>query len=330
MIPIVNWTEDAREFPNQSIEMRLADSENVRQRIREVLDAEEVQYCGRGFNCAHHLAAGGTLHEKVVVRRMLAPVPALERRLEREYSVLVALRRAGFPNAPTPVRRLMPGDTDGSPAFVMTYVPGPSLPMEPDALREFGRVVKRLHSVEIPVSMRALYVTPEEAVRRAFMRVCSNLDSVRSAMAPDDWLAASDLRRRLERNLPRLEWKAKPPVLVHGDLGDHNVIFSNLTPVLMDWEFACPAEPIFDLMWLFSGRAGFAADEQEHVLEGYGGMPRGREQHLPWLRRLALLDMGLWAQSGLADIEVGRNAAFFGPKDRAFLEGQVARLHWEA
>jgi aminoglycoside phosphotransferase (APT) family kinase protein len=329
MIPIVNWTEEAGDFPNTSVEMRPADSGPIRAKIQAVFDADSVEYVGRGYNCAHHVVRRHPPGQDVIVRRMLAPVAALERRLDREFQVLVQLHLAGFCHAPAPVRQLLPGEIDGSPAFAMTYVKGAAFLWCPDELRRLGRAVRTLHEIPVPCALAGLSLPPSEIVRRSLARVRNNLEMTGPTMSVRDARAFWSAYGRVEGVLSKLECNEDPMVLVHGDLGDHNVVSANGTLVLLDWEFASVAPPVFDLMWLFSLRDEFGGDGQRHFLDGYGRTPEGTEEELPWLRRLALLDMSLWAHSGLDDIRSGRNAAFFGPNDEAFLERQVRRIHTE-
>src|ERR1035438_8829485 len=90
MLAIVNWNEHAGDFPTTSQSLAPPDTSELRARIRGALDGSKVEYLGCGFNNSHHLV-NTTDGRRIVVRRALAPIPALRTRLDREYAVLEAL-----------------------------------------------------------------------------------------------------------------------------------------------------------------------------------------------------------------------------------------------
>jgi aminoglycoside phosphotransferase (APT) family kinase protein len=84
-------------------------------------------------------------------------------------------------------------------------------------------------------------------------------------------LSANDLallERAFARHAPRLD--AVPVVLLHGDLGNPNVLVEGgRVTALLDWEDALAGDPMFDL----AGRGTFVGNHErrEALLEGYLG-----------------------------------------------------------
>jgi aminoglycoside phosphotransferase (APT) family kinase protein len=108
------------------------------------------------------------------------------------------------------------------------------------------------------------------------------------------------------------------PVLIHGDIGDHNLLRrGDGTLVLLDWEISAVADPLIDIAWLFA-RQGWGKREREAFFRAYR-VPLDQPYLIDFLGRLCLLDQAVWAWSCLNDIEERRNTGILGPAQLPFL-----------
>jgi thiamine kinase-like enzyme len=158
-------------------------------------------------------------------------------------------------------------------------------------------------------------------------------------IAPRQWIeiyAQAMSRRALESDpalrtaaLARAELLAKPPhvtgVVCHSDLHAENLLQENESLILLDWEYAHVADPLWDLAG-WSANNDFEADVQWTLLTRYLGSAPGSSQWVRFRSLLWLYDYVclLWSQLYL---ELRREAAN-GIAERArFLD---ARLHLPA
>lgn len=329
MITLVGYNENPADFPKQSVEMRPACSPDIRRRLQEAFGASIVTYAGQGFNNGHHRLSGIPGSPDLVVRRVLAPIEALRRRLEREFRVLEHLANAGYPHAPRPFRRLVPGEVDDCPGFAMTFVAGEAINLDPPTCHELGRAMGRLHQIPLPDWLRNAGPTTDPV--EILLGICKADQEYLSAMNGDAPAERIDRIGRIvngiARLLPELDWKDRSENrLLHGDVGAHNCLRGPSGLVLLDWEFAAVSHPLLDIMWLLY-RDGFGEVQQRAFFQGYEMEPP--ESWLSLLRCLhaiCVTDQAIWAQSGLNDIAAGRNRRFLRPEDRTHLEGRIQRL----
>lgn len=327
MLPIVNWNECAEDFPVKSLMMAEPDTPVLRERIRRLFSGTTVEYLGTGFNNAHHSVRTDD-GQGVVVRRALAPVPALQTRLRREYAVLLALKERCYPHSPHPVMEFAAGTLDACPAYAMTFVDGATWAGTAEQARALGQAASALHG--LPIARLpgdcGTALAPMVIIERLCTRLRRNLHEIGPSWMAAQRARAGKLLDTLPGKLAACDWRDSRSALVHGDLGDHNVRFVDGCAVLLDWEFAALADPLFDVMW-FAARDGVWEHHMPSFLSGYGDSNiAGRMEHLRLLRDLALVELALWAQSGLDDLAAGLNGHFFRPEDGTFLGRQVERL----
>lgn len=150
------------------------------------------------------------------------------------------------------------------------------------ALTELGRAVARVHGVGVEgygwLDPRrpghALDKTWDDFLRRRLeehARVCRDIGAVDSFEVSV-----------IERLFGRPSGFVGPGVLLHGDLGSHNVLWEQgRITALLDFEDAIAGDPVFDL-------ASWATFHPEHrhgaFLTGYGNLPDRRRFWLYFLR----------------------------------------------
>lgn len=330
MIPIVGYNEDIEQFPTVSIDMRLATSPLIEDRLKAVFGASKVVYVGRGFNNAHHRLSGTGGHLDLLTRRALFPIEALARRLEREYRVLEYLMKKGYPHAPRPIRRLIPGEIDACPGFVMTFIEGSNPDFEASAVRDLGVAVRLLHKLPVPDWLLGECSTTEplRLLEKMWLAWRPKLETIRSTMLGVHLEKLEAVVSAVPGKVHSLDWRQTSAVLLHGDLGNHNLLREQHTAriVLLDWEFADVSDPVLDLMWLFN-RSGFGELQRACFFEGYGNdIPDAWQEQLQVLPILCLVEDAIWAQSGIDDIKKGRNREYFQFGELEYLENMVARI----
>lgn len=330
MLPIIGYNDSISDFPVTSVEMRSPSSPEICRHIEQVFGGK-VTYIGRGFNNAHHAISDIPGLPDLVLRRVLAPVEALTARLWREYRMLEHLAEHNYPHAPRPVCQVPHGVIDNSPGFAMTRVVGESPQFDTATVHQLGKVVARLHQIPVPAWLeRAGTTTEPHALLLNIWRNWQRNLNVVETMPLEYRRQVLSLIKNIPTYLDRVNWSDYQKTLLHGDLGDHNFVRQGTEIVLLDWEFGAVSDPTLDVMWLFS-REGFGINEQNTFLYGYAeeagkSIPRSWLQRLPLLRTIALVELAIWAQSGVNDIAEGRNSHFFAPEDLNFLQHQVARI----
>ena len=332
MISLVGYNENASDFPDGSVEMRPASTPTIRERLRCLFGARDVVYWGRGYNNAHHRLIDVDGLPDLIVRRMLAPVDVLANRLDREYRVLEYLAQQGYPHAPRPVRRIALWEVDGSPAYAMTFVDGTSPKLSVDTVIELGKAVGLLHQLPVPDWLAQAGPTTEPLP--ILMSLWSNWQRNPEILGRMPAIHRSRVVALIEAipgYLLASDWTYTTNALLHGDLGDHNLVRDATCVVLLDWEFASVSDPTLDIMWLFN-REGFGDSLQDAFFEGYcefygEDIPPSWRERLRVLRAISLVELAIWAQSGIDDIEEGRNSHFFESGDREYLQRQVGRIH---
>jgi aminoglycoside phosphotransferase (APT) family kinase protein len=261
---------------------------------------------------------------------VLFPVPALAERLHREFTALEYLASVGYSYAPHPVRLMVSGEVGPSPALAMEYIDGDRPGFSGNGLRDLGHAVRALHRLHPPAFLQAGPQTAPGAILQAMVAALwRKLDVVGQEMAQSDRRSAERTLKSAEQQAQSMDWDPREVALLHGDLGDHNMLQEGVTGrmVLIDWEFAAVSHPLLDLMWLFH-REGFGVQEADAFLQGYGKpFPDEWRRRLQPLATLCTVEDAVWAQSGVTDIQQGKNSHYFSPDDLGFLEHLVKRLH---
>jgi thiamine kinase-like enzyme len=115
-----------------------------------------------------------------------------------------------------------------------------------------------------------------------------------------------ELRRHAEARLARLaELPSVAGVVCHSDLHALNLIHAGELTVLIDWEYAHVADPLWDLAG-WSANCDFSEESQRELLAYYsGGAPSSsawtRFRLLGWLYDyISLLWGGLWSRGQIA------------------------------
>ena len=130
---------------------------------------------------------------------------------------------------------------------------------EAEAIREMARVLRALHAIPTPKSVRSLAPLP---LLGGYWRILSGRPGpLNSRLAS---LHARVLARASEAH-------RHPLALCHSDLHYHNLI-ENQRLWLLDWEYAGVTEPTYDLA-SFAQSNDLTSTEQELLLDAYG-LPR--------------------------------------------------------
>jgi aminoglycoside phosphotransferase (APT) family kinase protein len=108
----------------------------------------------------------------------------------------------------------------------------------PEGLRTLGACLQRLHAITPPTELAAF-----DPVSIATGQAQAILDRDRAAAAQVDALVART--RQLAADCAAF---AVRPVTTHGDLNANNLI--GPVPMLVDWEYAQLADPVYDLACL--------------------------------------------------------------------------------
>lgn len=184
----------------------------------------------------------------------------------REARVLRALRDSGVPS-PHPILVCDDPGVIGAPFFVMDRLDGAvlfhSLPAALDASEHRRRIglalvdaLAALHSVDWRAAGLDGFGRPDGYAARQVARWMRQWERYAVRDLPDlvraaEWLAA---------NVP----PERPPALIHGDFGLHNVLFATEPPprvlAVLDWETSTLGDPLTDLGYLLGN--WLAGDEQ--------------------------------------------------------------------
>jgi aminoglycoside phosphotransferase (APT) family kinase protein len=209
--------------------------------------------------------------------------------LEAEMGVLKALSRAhvsgmlGFA-VPVPVGVATLSEPDGGRAVVYSEVGGTSLVLAgvepgPGSAASLGRALAQIH--ELPPTLIEDQGLPTYTAEDYRKRRLTELDAgVQTGKVPPR------LADRWERQLENVAWWRFEPTVVHGDLGEHQIVMSGGQVVgVVDWMDARVADPADDLAWLV---AAAPDDVLESIMEAYTVTRREvRDPHLLDRARLA-------------------------------------------
>jgi len=173
--------------------------------------------------------------------------------VDREYRVITALHRAGFPVAKTYC--LCQDDAIiGTAFYVMDYVAGrvlwePSLPQISTSERgayfdELNRVIALLHSTDYASIGLADYGKPGNYIERQINRWIKQY----RASETEHIQAMENLIEWLPKNIPA----GDETTIVHGDYRMDNVIFHPTEPrilAVLDWELSTLGHPLADFSY---------------------------------------------------------------------------------
>jgi aminoglycoside phosphotransferase (APT) family kinase protein len=173
--------------------------------------------------------------------------------VDREYRVITALHRGGFPVARTYC--LCEDDSIiGTAFYVMDYVAGrvlwePSLPQMSKAQRgayfdELNRVIAMLHSLDYATIGLADYGKPGNYIERQINRWCKQY----RASETEHIEAMENLIEWLPKNIP----SGDETTIVHGDYRMDNVMFHPSEPrilAVLDWELSTLGHPLADFSY---------------------------------------------------------------------------------
>jgi len=207
--------------------------------------------------------------------------------LEAEKGLLIALARAKdaglidfdvpYPAGAAPLteggRAIVYSEVAGAPLVLASLQPGPGL------TAALGRTLAQIH--ELPPSLvedQGLAAYSAESYRERRM---AELDAgVQTGKVPPR------LSDRWERQLENVAWWRFETTVVHGDMGEHQLMVSegHVTGVV-DWMDARVADPADDLAWLV---ASASSDVLDTITEAYTAARREvRDPHLLDRARLA-------------------------------------------
>jgi thiamine kinase-like enzyme len=153
-------------------------------------------------------------------------------------------------------------------------------------IARMAELMRRIHALQMPAPARVM--SPAKWIEyygAALTRQQGNVSAETSAQPPDTGSARDHLPAAATRRLAELA--ALPgvdPVVCHSDLHTLNLVDRGNSLVLLDWEYAHAADPLWDL-------AGWSAnndleDNLKHdLLASYTGRPPTRNEYL----RLQLL-----------------------------------------
>jgi thiamine kinase len=123
-----------------------------------------------------------------------------------------------------------------------------------------AKLLRRVHALEVPVPSRC--ISPAQ-----WMEIYTAALAQRALEAGDSSLraAAAARVRQMEQLVPAAS------VVCHSDLHALNVIDQGEALILLDWEYAHVADPLWDLAG-WSANNDLAAEPQWHLLMDYGGV----------------------------------------------------------
>ncbi|HEU4372392.1 MAG TPA: phosphotransferase [Telluria sp.] len=246
------------------------------------------QFKGGQSNPTFKLTAGG---QSFVLRTKPGPAAKLlpsAHAIDREFRVMDALQRAGFP-APRQLLLCTDESVIGRAFFVMEFIEGrvlwdQSLPGMTPAERagiydELNRVIAQLHTIDYAAIGLADYGKPGNYFARQIERWTRQYQ----ASATETIEAMDKLIEWLPQNIPAGEATS----IVHGDFRLDNMIFHPTEPrilAVLDWELSTLGHPLADfsyhcMSWhikpgQFRGIAGLDLEElgipsQEQYIASY-------------------------------------------------------------
>lgn len=207
--------------------------------------------------------------------------------LEAETGILGALGRAhdaGLVTFAVPRPAGAAPMAEGGRAIVYTEVRGTPLALAalepgPGLAAAVGRAIAEIH--ELPTSLVEDQGLPTYDAETYRQRRLAELDAgIQTGKVPPR------LADRWEQQLENVAWWRFQPTVVHGDLGEHQIVVGAGHVVgIVDWMDARVADPADDLAWLV---ATAPDDVWESVHEAYRGARRElRDPHLADRARLA-------------------------------------------
>lgn len=170
-------------------------------------------------------------------------------------------------------RAIVYSDVAGSPLVLAALEPGPGL------AAGIGRALAQIH--ELPVSLIEDQGMPVYSASEYRDRRLAELDAgIQTGLVPPR------LADRWEKQLENISWWRFEPTVVHGDMGEHQLLISEgQVAGVMDWMDARVADPADDLSWL---AAAAPEDVLDSVFEAYTmGRRELRDPHLLDRARLA-------------------------------------------
>jgi len=188
--------------------------------------------------------------------------------------------------------------------LIARWVPGRSWsPQEVKAAANLGKMaelLRKVHALSVPTPPRM--ITPLQWIE-IYTRALS-----RRAIESDPALRTAALARA--------ELILEPPhvtgVVCHSDLHRENLLQQNETLVLLDWEYAHVADPLWDLAG-WTANNDLEADVQSSLLTGYLGSAPSSSQwrrfrsllwlydYVCWLWNRLYLDLPREAENGIAE-----------------------------
>jgi aminoglycoside phosphotransferase (APT) family kinase protein len=216
-------------------------------------DLTVEQFKGGQSNPTFRIKAGGSYY---VLRTKPGPAAKLlpsAHAIDREYRVMDALQKAGFP-APRQYLLCLDESVIGRAFFVMEFIEGRvlwdqslpgMLPSERSAIYdELNRVIAQLHSVDYGDVKLADYGKPGNYFARQIERwtrqyQASSTETIEAMDQLIDWLP---------NNIPPGEATS----IVHGDFRLDNMIFHPTEPrilAVLDWELSTLGHPLADFSY---------------------------------------------------------------------------------
>ena len=214
--------------------------------------------------------------------------PAAGAALEAEQGLLTALGRAREASlisfeVPQPRGSALLGDEEGrvivytevrgAPVVLAAVQPGPGL------AASIGGALAQIH--ELPVALIEDQGLPVYTAEEYRERRLAELDAgIQTGLIPPR------LADRWERQLENVSWWRFEPTVVHGDMGEHQLLaVEGEVTGIVDWMDARVADPADDLGWL---AAAAGQDVLDSVFEAYTvGRRELRDPHLLDRARLA-------------------------------------------
>jgi len=211
---------------------------------------EVHQFKGGQSNPTYLLMTPGAQY---VVRRKVAGALASAHAIDREFRVMSALHRVGFP-VPPALAYCEDISILGTPFYIMGYIPGrlfydcsmPDItPQERGAIFDsVNETLAKLHSVDLEANGLADYGRPGNYFARQVSRWSKQYQVTKTADIPE--------MDKLIAWLPSAVPQQSETCLLHGDYSFHNIIIHPTEPrvaSVIDWELSTTGHPFGDLMY---------------------------------------------------------------------------------
>jgi thiamine kinase-like enzyme len=145
-------------------------------------------------------------------------------------------------------------------------------------IARMAELMRRIHALAAPVPARAM--NPAKWIEYYGAALTRRSVSAETSAEPPDARRARDLSAAAARRLAALaELPGVDPVVCHSDLHTLNLVDRGNSLVLLDWEYAHAADPLWDL-------AGWSANNdledtlERDLLASYTGRPPTRNEYL--------------------------------------------------